>query len=344
MIKQVQPSYVPVELEKRVREQWKQTNAYRKTKELRASGPDFYFVDGPPYTTGAIHLGTALNKTLKDTFIRYKRMQRFNVRDQPGYDMHGLPIEVKVEQAIGVKNKKEIEEYGIDRFVGMCKTFAVDFQRKMTEQFKELGVWMDWDNPYLTISPNYVEASWWTLKRAYDKGLLISANRVLSWCPRCETALAEAEIEYRDENDPSIYVLFPLKDEENVSLLIWTTTPWTLPANLAVAAHPDFTYAKVKFIKDDKSEIVILLESLVDQVGDLGGYDGYEVMEVIQGDDLIGLEYVPPFLNDIQYQRETTGKWMHRVIPSTTVAAEDTGLVHIAPGHGPEDFELGKEF
>ena len=344
MIKQVQPSYVPAELEKRVREQWKQTNAYRKTKELRASGPDFYFVDGPPYTTGSIHLGTALNKTLKDTYVRYKRMQRFNVRDQPGYDMHGLPIEVKVEQTIGVKNKKEIEEYGIDRFVGMCKSFAVDFQKKMTEQFKELGVWMDWDNPYLTITPSYLEAAWWTLKRAYDKGLLISSSRVLSWCPRCETALAEAEIEYRDENDPSIYVRFPLKDEENVSLLIWTTTPWTLPANLAVAAHPDFTYAKVKFFKDDRSEVVILLESLVDQVGDLGGYDGYEIIEVIQGDDLIGLEYVPPFLNEIKYQRETTGKWMHRVIPSTTVAAEDTGLVHIAPGHGPEDFELGKEF
>ncbi|HXZ24487.1 MAG TPA: isoleucine--tRNA ligase [Methanomassiliicoccales archaeon] len=344
MIKQVQANYNPAELEKRVRENWKKTNAYQKTKELRASGPDYFFVDGPPYTTGSIHLGTSWNKTLKDTYVRFRRMQKYNVRDQPGYDMHGLPIEVKVEQSIGVKNKKEIEEYGIDRFVSTCKTFALDFQKKMTEQFKELGVWLDWDNPYLTINSNYVEAAWWTLKRAYDKGLLAPSNRVLTWCPRCETALAEAEIEYRDEKDPSIYVRFPTKDDESVSLLIWTTTPWTLPANLAVAAHPDFSYAKVRYFKGNVTETVILLESLVEQVGELGGWDGYEVLEGIEGDDLIGLEYIPPYLNDVAYQRETTGKWVHRVIPSTTVAAENTGLVHIAPGHGPEDFELGKEF
>ncbi len=344
MIKQVQANYNPPELEKRVREHWKQTNAYRKTKELRASGPDYFFVDGPPYTTGSIHLGTSWNKVLKDTYIRFKRMQRYNVRDQPGYDMHGLPIEVKVEQSIKVKNKKEIEAYGIDRFVSTCKDFAIDLQKRMTEQFKELGIWMDWDNPYLTINSSYIEAAWWTLKRAYDKGLLAPSNRVLSWCPRCETALAEAEIEYRDEKDPSIYIRFPLKDEEDVSLLIWTTTPWTLPANMAVAAHPDFRYAKVKFFKKESTEIVIVLESLVEQLGELGGYDGYEVIELIEGDDLIGLEYIPPFWKDVKYQREATGKWVHRVIPSTTVEAENTGLVHIAPGHGPEDFELGKEF
>lgn len=344
MIKQVQANYNPAELEKRVREQWATNNAYRKTKELRANGPDFYFVDGPPYTTGAIHLGTSWNKTLKDTYIRYRRMQRYNVRDQPGYDMHGLPIEVKVEQSIGVKSKKEIEDYGIDRFVSTCKSFALDFQKRMTEQFKELGVWMDWDTPYLTITSQYVEAAWWTLKRAYDKELLAPSNRVLSWCPRCETALAEAEIEYRDEKDPSIYVRFPLKDDKSTSLLIWTTTPWTLPGNLAVAAHPDFRYAKVRYASSDGQETVIVLESLVEQVGELGGYDGYEILDLIEGDDLIGMEYITPFLNEVEYQRLTSGKWVHRVIPSPTVAAENTGLVHIAPGHGPEDFELGKEF
>ena len=344
MIKQVQPNYNPAELEKRVRELWTKNNVYKRTKQMRANGPDFYFVDGPPYTTGAIHLGTSWNKTLKDTYIRYKRMQRFNVRDQPGYDMHGLPIEVKVEQSINVKNKKEIEEYGIDRFVSTCKSFAMDFQKRMTEQFKELGVWMDWDAPYLTISSQYVEAAWWTLRRAYDKGLLSASNRVLSWCPRCETALAEAEIEYRDEKDPSIYVRFPLKEDESASLLIWTTTPWTLPGNLAVAAHPDFRYAKVRYTSAERTEVVILLESLVEEVGALAGYEDYEIVQLIEGDDLIGMEYITPFLNDLQYQRQATGKWMHRIIPSTTVAAENTGLVHIAPGHGPEDFELGKEF
>jgi isoleucyl-tRNA synthetase len=165
MIKQVQANYNPPELEKRVQKFWRETDAYKKTKELRASGVDYYFVDGPPYTTGHIHLGTAWNKTIKDTVVRFKRMQKHNVRDQPGYDMHGLPIEVKVEQSIGIKTKKDIEAYGIDKFVSTCKEFALDFQRKMTEQFKELGVWMDWDRPYMTINPTYIEAAWWTLKR-----------------------------------------------------------------------------------------------------------------------------------------------------------------------------------
>lgn len=346
MIKQVQSSYKPSELEKAIRELWIKNNVYKRMKELRSSGPDFYFVDGPPYTTGSIHLGTAWNKSLKDTVIRYKRMQKLNVRDQPGYDMHGLPIEVKVEQAIGVKNKKEIEEHGIDKFVSTCKDFALEYQRRMTEQFKELGVWMDWDNPYLTISPEYVEAAWWTLKRAYDKGLLMLANRVLSWCPRCETALAEAEIEFWDEKDPSIYVQFPLREEEETSLLIWTTTPWTLLANMAVAVHPDFTYARVRYSKAGnlKSQTVIVLEDLAEEIGALANWDEYEVIETIEGDDLVGMEYVTPFADEIPYQRQATGKWVHRVIPSTTVTAENTGLVHIAPGHGPEDFELGQEF
>jgi isoleucyl-tRNA synthetase len=271
-------------------------------------------------------------------------MQKYNVFDKPGYDMHGLPIEVKVEQSIGVKNKKEIEEYGIDRFVSTCKNFAIDFQKKMNEQFKEIGVWMDWDNPYLTITPDYIEAAWWTLKRAYDKGLLVQANRVLPCCPRCETALAEAEINYSDEKDPSIYVKFPLKEDPKVFLLIWTTTPWTLPANLAVAAHPDFKYIKARYRRIGETETVIVMKDLADQIGELAGWDQYEILEEIEGDDLVGLEYTSIFEDSVPYQKEVSGKWVHRVIASKTVEASNTGLVHIAPGFGPEDFELGKEY
>ena len=344
MIKQVRANYNAPELEKRVQKYWIETNAYKKTKELRATGADYYFVDGPPYTTGYIHLGTAWNKTIKDSVVRFKRMQKHNVRDQPGYDMHGLPIEVKVEQAIGIKSKKDIEAYGIDKFVSTCKDYALGFQAKMTEQFKELGVWMDWENPYMTIAPSYIEAAWWTLKRAHDKGLLAPANRVISWCPRCETALAEAEIEYANEKDPSIYVKFPLRGETGVSLLIWTTTPWTLPANMAVAAHPDYRYAKVRYHKDGASETVIIMESLIDQIGALEGWQEYDVLELIEGDDLVGKEYVPPLEAEVESQSKMEGKWVHKVIPSKTVEADMTGLVHIAPGHGPEDFELGREF
>ncbi len=342
MIKQVQPNYNTLKLEGEIQDYWKENDAYQRTKELRSKEQDFYFVDGPPYTTGAIHLGTATNKAIKDAFIRYKRMNGFNVRDQPGYDMHGLPIEVKVEQSIGVRSKKEIEEYGIDRFVSTCKQYALDLQGKMTEQFKELGIWMDWDNPYMTIKPEFIEAAWWTLQRAHEKGLLISSNRVLPWCPRCETALAEAEIEYWDEKDPSIYVRFPLKDSDDVSLLIWTTTPWTLPANMAVAVHPDHKYAKVQMVGEAQEKIIVM-HSQVKTIAEESDYSDYVVLEVMDGEDLVGLEYMPPFIDEVAYP-EDVSKWMHRVVPSHTVEVDHTGIVHNATGHGPEDFEIGKKF
>src|SRR3990170_3600435 len=202
MIKQAGKDYAPSDLETRVREFWRRTKAYEKTRRLREGGKDFYFVDGPPYTTGSIHLGQALNKTIKDAVVRWRRMQGVNVRDQPGYDMHGLPIEVQVEKTLGITNKREIEDLGIEKFVATCRQFSTDLLQKMTEQFKDLGVWMDWDAPYMTIKNSFIEAAWWTMKRAHEKGLLTRNVRSLQWCSRCETALAEAEIEYTDETDP----------------------------------------------------------------------------------------------------------------------------------------------
>src|SRR5437867_8446089 len=246
MIKQAAKDYDALDLEKRVREFWRRTKAYEKTRKLRESGKDFYFVDGPPYTTAAIHLGNALNKTIKDAVVRWRRMQGFNLRDQAGFDMHGLPIEVQVEKTLGITNKREIEDLGIEKFVTTCRTFALDLLNRMTDQFRALGIWMDWDRPYMTIRNEFIEAAWWTLGRAHERGLLYEALRSTQWCSRDETALADAEIEYSDETDPSIYVKFPLRDRPAESLLIWTTTPWTLPANLAIAVHPQFVYSKVK--------------------------------------------------------------------------------------------------
>ena len=344
MIEQVRSSYNPRKLEKEVQEYWAKNDIYNKVKESKANYPDYYFVDGPPYTTGAIHLGTALNKTIKDTIIRYRRMGRHNIRDQPGYDMHGLPIEVKVEKSIGVKNKGEIEEYGIDKFVSTCKQFALDLQEKMTNQFAELGIWMDWEKPYMTLNPSYIEGAWWTLKRAYDRDMLTSAERVLSWCPRCETALAEAEIEYWEEKDPSIYVRFRLKDQD-AALLIWTTTPWTLLANMAVAAHPDFRYAKVRYLRESgEHDTVIVMKDLVETIGVMAEWDEYQILEEMDGTELSGMEYISPFADDVPYQSKAKGEWVHKIILSDTVEAENTGLVHIAPGHGPEDFELGQKY
>src|SRR3970040_2640905 len=161
MIKQAVREYNPPELERRVQKFWPRTKAYEKMVKLRSKGKDFYFVGGPPYTSGMIHMGQALNKSIKDMVLRWRRMNNFNVRDQPGYDMHGLPIEVQVEKTLGITNKKEIEELGIERFVTTCRDFSLDLLGKMTDQFRELGIWLDWDNPYMTIKNSFIEAAWW---------------------------------------------------------------------------------------------------------------------------------------------------------------------------------------
>jgi isoleucyl-tRNA synthetase len=344
MIHQADKKYNPVELEKKVQELWVKNKAYERTKENCKDGKNYYFIDGPPYTTGYIHLGTAWNKILKDTILRYRRMQKFNVRDQAGFDMHGLPIEVQVEKSLGISDKKHIEEMGIDGFVTKCREFALDFKSKMEDQFKNLGVWLDWDNPYLTIENDYIESEWWTISRSHEKGLLTEAERVLTWCPRCQTALAEAEVEYWDETDPSIYVKFPIVGRDNEFILIWTTTPWTLPANLAVAVNPDFTYARVKVKHKGKTEILILLEERIEDVMTLIGCKKYDILELLGGSQLVGMEYHHPFLSEVKFHQDVEGKWIHKVLLSDTVTEEYTGIVHIAPGHGPEDFEIGKEY
>ena len=340
MIKQVRANYDAPNIEKDVQEYWRSEHAYEKTKELRSTGEKFYFVDGPPYTSGNVHLGTAMNKTIKDILIRYWRMNGYNVRDQPGFDMHGLPIEVQVEKKIGVHSKKEIEEIGIDKFVDACKKHAFALHADMTEQFKDLGVWMDWDEPYQTLKLDFMESAWWTVRRAYERGLLSPSNRVVTWCPRCETALAEAEIEYWDETDPSVMVRFPLKDEPRTSLVIWTTTPWTLPANMAVAAHPNFMYAKVRLNGAEGSETIICMESQIEYVMKKGGYESYDVLERKTGTGLVGLEYIPPFEIDEKYNRPN--ECTYRVVTAEYVEQDNTGLVHTAPGFGPDDYETGK--
>ncbi|USS40246.1 isoleucine--tRNA ligase [Thermococcus aggregans] len=341
--------YNPQALEEKIEKFWKENDIYNKVKKARENGPDYYFLDGPPYVSGAIHLGTAWNKIIKDMIIRFRTMQGYNVRRQPGFDMHGLPIEVKVEQALGLKYKKDIEEkVGVENFIKKCREFALNNLKIMTEQFKMLGIWMDWDNPYMTIKNEYIESAWFTLKRAWEKGLLEKDQRVLHWCPRCETALAEHEVrgEYKIREDPSIYVKFLIEGKENEYLLIWTTTPWTLPANLAVAVHPEYEYAKVRVSFDGKEEYWIIAKALVEKVLNEVGAEG-EIVEEVKGEELEGLRYVHPFLDEYPRQKEfrENYEWAHRVILGEHVTlGEGTGLVHTAPGHGEEDFEVGKQY
>jgi len=343
MIKQAEKEYDPKALERRIQEFWTRTKAYEKMRRARSRGKDFYFVDGPPYTSGTIHMGQALNKTIKDTVLRWRRMNNFNVRDQPGYDMHGLPIEVQVEKTLGITNKKEIEDLGIERFVNTCREFGLDLLKKMNDQFVRLGVWMDWEHPYVTITNEYIESAWWTLKKAHEAGLLVEAEKSLQWCARCETALAEAEVEYSDETDPSIYVKFPLVGRPNEYILVWTTTPWTLPANLCVAMNPKFKYAKVRVTRAGKTEHLWLVEENLKPVMDAAGVEKYQIVDELPGARMEGWSYTHPLAGKVPVQRTLTGQWIHKVVPSDTVTSESTGFVHTAPGHGPEDFELGQK-
>jgi isoleucyl-tRNA synthetase len=323
-------------VEQKIRKFWEEIDAYSQVRELRKNGKKFFFVDGPPYTTGKIHLGTAWNKVIKDSILRYKSMNGFHILDRAGWDMHGLPIEVKVEGVLGFKSKKDIEKYGVGNFVSKCKEFALTHRNEMTLQFKNLGVWLNWRDPYMTLRDEYIEAAWWTLKQAHKKKLLERGLRVVNWCPRCETAIADSEVEYWDEIDPSVFIKFPLKEEENTYIVIWTTTPWTIPANIAVAVHPSFEYVKVKAVKNGKEEILIMASELMEKVLKQGRYKEYEVLETKLGEEL-NIEYESPLGDKVPKQKE----FQHRVYMADFVTAENTGCVHIAPGHGIDDFELG---
>ncbi|MCU0632731.1 MAG: isoleucine--tRNA ligase [Methanolinea sp.] len=336
-MKEVSSSYQALEIEDSVQQYWKEENTYEKVKELHRDGDDFFFVDGPPYTTGHIHLGTAWNKIIKDCLLRYHRLCGKNVIARAGYDMHGLPIEVRVEQMLGFSSKKDIERFGIGPFIERCRTFAATNKDIMSEQFKRLGVWLDFDDPYQTMHPGYIEAAWWTLKRADEEGMLERGFRVVNWCPRCATAIADAEVEYWDERDPSIFVKFPVEGVDGEYLVIWTTTPWTLPANVAVAVHPDFLYARVEAVRDGKKEVLWIAEDLVESVLRKGRYQDFSITGKRSGKEMCGMTFHSPLREQVPLQKEIS----HRVVTADFVTMENTGMVHIAPGHGWDDYLLG---
>ena len=339
MITEVAGQYNAQDIESQVRDLWEKSGIYSKTRSKRSGGKKFFFVDGPPYTTGRIHLGTAWNKVIKDSVLRFRSMNGYNVKDRAGWDMHGLPIEVKVEESFGFRSKKDIETYGVDKFIQRCKEFALRQKDDMTVQFKSLGAWMNWEDPYMTLKNEYIEAAWWTLKRANEHNLLERGLRVVNWCPRCETAIADSEVEYWDETDYSIYVKFPVEGEANTYIVIWTTTPWTIPANVAVAVHPTFEYSKIRAFRDGQADILIMASDLVESVLKEGRYKDFEVIERLTAKDLTELQYSHPLVDLVPRQSHI----VHGVHTANFVTAENTGCVHIAPGHGLEDFELGMD-
>jgi isoleucyl-tRNA synthetase len=332
--------YEPAVVETEVRELWSRDHTYETVKKRRSKGKKFYYLDGPPFpSSDTPHIGTSWNKVIKDAVIRYKRSRGFHVRDQPGYDCHGLPIELVVEQKFGVKSKKEIQSLGLERFISECRNFAESNAAAMTKAFEDLGVWMDWAKPYMTDEDYYIECNWWGIKRASTKGLLDHGLRVVHWCPSCETVLSDYEVTlaYTTLRDASIYVKFPLTNSPKDYILIWTTTPWTLPSNVAVMVNPEFEYAKVKL----GDETYILAKERIEPVQAETG-QSFQLMETMPGSKLEGLKYRSPLESLVPAQRNLESA--HRVVLSSeyVTLTEGTGCVHSAPGHGEEDYEVGE--
>lgn len=324
--------------EQEVLEFWKSQAIYEASKKQNAKGKPFYMMDGPPYATGHIHLGTALNKTLKDVALRMKRLQGYDVFDRPGYDTHGIPIELQVEKEIGSTSKHDIEKYGVKKFIERCRTFATQHIDIMNGEFQNLGIWMDWDNPYLTLSDEYIEAIWHSFKEAHKKNLLYLGKYPVHVCTRCETAVAYNEIEYGTQKDSAVYLKFPLVDKKNTFFIVFTTTPWTLPANAAIMAGPKIIYEEIEVPSGErwiiaKERVPELMQKLKIQ---------HHVKKEWKGSELEGQRYRNPLAPHIAIKISKG----HTVVLSDRYVSieEGTGLVHCAPGHGKEDYEVGKEY
>ncbi|MBI3032659.1 isoleucine--tRNA ligase [Candidatus Woesearchaeota archaeon] len=336
--------YEPLVIEPKILSFWEKHKLREKINKRNKKGKQFYFLDGPPYTSGQIHLGTAWNKALKDCVLRYKRMQGFDVYDRAGYDMHGLPIEHKVEAKFNIKNKDEIPSFGVERYIEECRKFSLENMNLMNKDFQRLGAWMDFDHAYTPITEQSIEAIWWLIKKAHEQKRLYEGERAMSWCSTCATALAKHELEYKNIDDLSVYLKFKLKTtknkESNEYLVIWTTTPWTIPLNLAAVVHPKFYYAKLKV----GNEYWIMAKELVGKVMNEIGAAVYEEVETFLGEKLAGKEYIPPFPDEFTYitDAQKTQKKIYTILLSEEyVNLEDgTGIVHFAPGCGESDYEL----
>lgn len=335
------------EVEKSILSFWNEQEIYRTAKEKNKGKQKFYFLDGPPYTSGKVHVGTAWNKALKDSILRYKRMRGFDVWDRAGYDMHGLPTENATQKKLGLKTKDEIENYGVPSFIEECKKLCIENMEYMNDDFRDLGVWMDFKDAYQTIRREYMTGEWWLIKKAHEKGRLYQGLRTMTWCPITESALAKHELEYRTVTDDSIFVRMKKKGTENEYFIIWTTTPWTIPFNLAIMVNPDLDYVKCKVtVEDGKEEYWYVAKALSAAfIGMVAGYP-YEIVDEFKGDVLEGMEYIHPFYDELKTEydpiKEESPK-AHTILLSTDYVdvSAGTGLVHCAPGCGPEDYEIG---
>ncbi len=328
-----------------VREFWAEKKIYEQAKALSQKNKEkFYFLDGPPYTSGKVHIGTAWNKALKDLVLRYKRMRGFHVWDRAGYDMHGLPTEHATEKELGISGREAVEKFGVQKFIDACRELCVTNLLEMNKVFKDLGVWMDFENAYQTISREWIEGEWWLIKQAHEKERLYEGERAMTWDAHSATALAKHELVYEQVEDKAIYVKFKATDSDDW-FVIWTTTPWTIPYNLAMMANPEVTYARVKVAWKGKKETWVVAKDLVDDFFRKKLNVEHEIIEEFQGEELIGKGYTHIFADTIPHYAQLKEGMpnVHTILMSTEYVdtSTGTGLVHCAPGCGPEDYEVG---
>lgn len=331
--------YNPREVEEEISRWWKDNRIIEKVFQMNKGAPIFAFLEGPPTANGYMHVGHARGRVYKDMILRFHGMKGLDVWRRGGWDCLGLPTELEVEKKLGFTSKKDVENYGLDRFVEEANKLVDYYIKHWREASERLAVWLDYDNAYETRRERYIEHVWWFIKQAYEKGDLVESFKVVPYCPRCETPLSSHEVAqgYEEVEDPSIYVKFPIEDSPNLYIVIWTTTPWTLAGNEAVAIHPEEYYVKIIV----GNEEWILAEKLLERFANEVGIGNYQVLDRFKGSAIVGLRYKHPLIEKVPKHLEHKPP-AHTLIAAEFVTMEEgTGCVHTAPAHGPEDFEAG---
>ncbi|MBU5227488.1 isoleucine--tRNA ligase [Clostridium senegalense] len=329
MYKKIDASKSFMDLEKDVLKLWEEKNVIQKNFDSNEDGEYFTFYDGPPTANGKPHVGHVLTRVMKDIIPRYKVMKGYKVLRKAGWDTHGLPVELEIEKKLGISGKPQIEKYGVEDFVKQCKESVFTYVEMWRQMSERLAYWVDMDTPYVTFHNNYIESVWWALKQMWDKELIYKGFKIMPYCPRCGTTLSSHEVAqgYKDVKDSSVYVKFKLKNEDKY-VLVWTTTPWTLPSNVALAVNKKYDYVEVV----QEEEHIILSKSLL---GKLQGE--YEIVREFKGEELLGKEY------EQMFTFETPNEKAFYIVHGDYVTLTDgTGIVHIAPAYGDDDSKIGQ--
>ncbi len=329
-----------VDREKKIEKFWKDEDIFKKSIDHRAKGETYMFYDGPPTANGKPHIGHVLTRVIKDMIPRYRTMKGYKVPRKAGWDTHGLPVELEVEKKLGLDGKEQIEEYGLEPFIEHCKESVWKYKGMWEDFSATVGFWADMDNPYVTYHNDYIESEWWALKEIWKKGLLYEGFKIVPYCPRCGTPLSSHEVAqgYKDVKERSAIARFKCKGED-AYILAWTTTPWTLPSNVALCVHPDETYAKVAMKEGDM--VYYMAEALLDTVLGEGTYD---VLERYKGKDLEYKEYEPLFDCAVEVCERQHKKAFYVTCDTYVTLTDGTGVVHIAPAFGEDDSKVGKNY